>query len=178
MSTFRLMSLAACCALLWGCGSNASEPAPAPVLAEPVAVEAAPAAAPAPDASVLPLVTVHKSPTCGCCTAWQMNIQAAGHPVAVVEQDDLAPLKRALGVPSGMASCHTAMVGEYFIEGHVPAEDVARLLQERPDARGLAVPGMPVGSPGMESPSGFVQPYTVYLINRDGSSTPFSQHGR
>ena len=77
-----------------------------------------------------------------------------------------------------MASCHTAIVGDYFIEGHVPAEDIARLLSEKPDARGLALPGMPLGSPGMESPDGEVEPYTVLLIQRDGSSTPFSQHGR
>lgn len=178
MSCFRLMSLAVFCALLSGCGSAAPEPAPAPAPAAPVAVEVAPAAAPAPSASTLPLVTMHKTPACGCCTAWQTHVEAAGYPVEVVDEADLAPLKQALGVPSSMASCHTAIVGDYFIEGHVPVEDVTRLLSERPDARGLAVPGMPVGSPGMESPSGEVQPYTVYLINRDGSSTPFSQHGR
>lgn len=176
MSRIRMMSVIAGGALLWGCGSTAPEPAPAPPVAEAVA-EVAPAP-PAPTASAFPLMTIHRTPTCGCCGAWQTHVEAAGYAVEVVEEEDLAPLKQALGVPSDMASCHTAIVGDYFIEGHVPAEDIARLLSEKPDARGLALPGMPLGSPGMESPDGEVEPYTVLLIQRDGSSTPFSQHGR
>lgn len=149
------------------------EVAPAPPAAADVAAETAPAA------SLLPMVAVHKSPSCGCCSAWVDHIKQAGYPVEVIDgEEDLTPLKLALGVPAGHGSCHTAIVEGYFIEGHVPAEDVARLLAERPDARGLTVPGMPVGSPGMEVPSGEVQPYTVFLVNQDGSTTPFSEHGR
>ena len=155
-----------------------------------VSPDAAPVASPAPEATVpaasdvapsaplLPGMAVHKSPSCGCCGSWVGHMEKAGYPVEVIAEEDLAPLKQALGVPSAMASCHTAIVEGYFIEGHVPAQDVARLLMERPDARGLAVPGMPVGSPGMEVASGEVEPYTVYLVNRDGSSTPFSEYGR
>lgn len=152
--------------------------------AAPEALAPSPVAAPAPAAaaaaSVAPLarMAVHKSPSCGCCSLWVEHIEQAGYPVEVIHEEDLGPLKAALGVPEGMASCHTAIVEDYFIEGHVPAQDVARLLMERPDARGLVVPGMPVGSPGMEVPSGQVQPYTVYLVNKDGSTTPFSEYGR
>lgn len=169
--------------------ASACSPAAAPDAAPlPAAVTQtpAPAAAPSPAAvagsapavSLLPGLVVHKSPSCGCCSAWVEHIEKAGYPVQVVAQEDRNPLKLAVGVPAGKGSCHTAIVEGYFIEGHVPADDVARLLAERPDARGLTVPGMPVGSPGMEVPSGEVQPYTVFLVNRDGSTTPFSEHGR
>lgn len=143
----------------------AAETATPPVGASPVA----PAA--------LPLVTVHKSPTCGCCTLWVEHLQHAGFPVQVVETDDLAPIKAQLGVPPGRGSCHTAQVAGYFVEGHVPADDIVRLLTERPDARGLALPGMPLGSPGMEVPSGVAEPYTVELVANDGSTSAFSRHG-
>ena len=95
----------------------------------------------------------------------------------VVENDDLGPIKAQVGVPPGRGSCHTAQVDGYFVEGHVPADDIVRLLTERPDARGLALPGMPMGSPGMEVPSGEIQPYTVELVANDGRTTPFSHHG-
>ncbi len=90
----------------------------------------------------------------------------------------LIPIRLAVGVPRGMACCHTAEVEGYFIEGHVPVEDIARLLAGRPDARGLAVPGMPIGSPGMEAPSGEVQPYAVMIVAKDGGVSDFNQHGR
>jgi hypothetical protein len=124
-----------------------------------------------------PAMVVHKSPTCGCCLAWADQMQAAGFEVDLRDVDDVAPIKQALGVPASSASCHTAQVGGYFIEGHVPAADIRRLLEERPDARGLAVPGMPVGSPGMEVPSGARQPYEVLLVHSDGSTTVFARHG-
>ena len=89
----------------------------------------------------------------------------------------MGPIKQRVGVPYAKGSCHTAEVGGYFIEGHVPATDVQRLLAERPDARGLAVPGMPAGSPGMELPDGTVHPYTVELVHRDGSTTGYARHG-
>jgi hypothetical protein len=129
-------------------------------------------------AEPLPLMTVHKSPTCGCCGLWVDQMQGAGFSVNVVPMDDLNPLKIAMGVPPAGGSCHTAIVGGYFIEGHVPAADIQRLLSERPAARGLTVPGMVVGSPGMEVPSGEVQPYTVYLVDLEGNSSPYSHHGR
>ncbi len=127
-------------------------------------------------AGALPLVFVHKSPTCGCCGAWVEHMRSAGFEVEVRDSDDLNPIKKSLGVPADKASCHTAQVGDYFVEGHVPADDVKRLLAEHPDARGLAVPGMPAGSPGMEVPVGQEQPYAVELIGKDGSSLNFASH--
>lgn len=95
-------------------------------------------------------VTVHKTPWCGCCTGWAQHLKRNGFAVTIEESEDLAPVKRLLGVPAHLESCHTAVVEGYVIEGHVPAEAVLRLLAERPDLTGLAVPGMPMGSPGME----------------------------
>jgi hypothetical protein len=125
----------------------------------------------------LPGVTVHKSATCGCCQLWVDRLRGAGFTVEVRNEDNLNEVKQRVGIPYGMGSCHTAEVAGYFVEGHVPIEDVQRLLRERPDARGLTVPGMPAGSPGMEVPSGEVQPYEVLLVARDGSTTVFSRHG-
>lgn len=96
--------------------------------------------------------------------------------VDALDVQDMAAVKDAAGVPEAMASCHTAEVAGYFIEGHVPADDIARLLRERPVAKGLAVPGMPLGSPGMEHPQGIVQPYQVMLIQEDGGSREFSRY--
>ena len=131
-----------------------------------------------PSVDSLPAMTVHKSPSCGCCGLWVDHAKRAGFSVSVVSMNDLNPLKVAMGVPVGGGSCHTAVVGGYFIEGHVPAADIQRLLTEKPKARGLTVPGMVLGSPGMEAPTGDVQPYTVYLVDLDGKSTPFSHHNR
>ncbi len=101
-------------------------------------------------AQALPRIVVTKDPTCGCCTAWADHLRRAGFPVDMVETAEIGRVKARLGVPASLASCHTAEVGAYVIEGHVPAAEIRRLLAERPAARGLAVPGMPVGSPGME----------------------------
>jgi hypothetical protein len=143
-----------------------------------VAAESAAAASTPPPVPVagLPRVRVHKSPTCGCCSAWVQHMQLAGFAVEVVETDDLEPVRKRVGVPVGKASCHTAEVDGYFVEGHVPADDVKRLLRERPAARGLTVPGMPVGSPGMEVPSGETQPYAVLLVGEDGGTSEFARH--
>lgn len=127
-------------------------------------------------AAGLPLALVHKSPSCGCCGLWVKHLEDSGFQVEVRNSDDVNPVKQRLGVPYGKGSCHTAEVGGYFIEGHVPAEDIKRLLAEKPDAKGLVLPGMPMGSPGMESPDGTSQPYTVELVQRDGTTNPFSQH--
>ena len=124
-----------------------------------------------------PSVTVYKSPSCGCCSKWVEHMRKAGFEVAVNDVDNVHPVKMRVGVPPGKGSCHTAEVGGYFLEGHVPASDVKRLLGERPAAKGLAVPGMPIGSPGMEVSDGRTQPYDVELVAKDGSTSRFSRHG-
>ena len=123
------------------------------------------------------LVKVTKNPSCGCCKLWVERLRDAGFQVEVNDVDNLNSVKQRVGLPYGMGSCHTAEVDGYFVEGHVPVEDIKRLLRERPQARGLAVPGMPAGSPGMEVPSGQVQPYDVMLVGRDGNATVYSHHG-
>ncbi|MGY0611774.1 DUF411 domain-containing protein [Luteimonas sp. A501] len=123
------------------------------------------------------LLVVHKNPTCGCCVAWIEHMRGAGFAVEVHDHDDMGPVKDRVGVPYAKGSCHTAEIEGYFVEGHVPADDVKRLLAERPDARGLAVPGMPAGSPGMELPDGTVHPYAVELVQRDGSTIEYARHG-
>lgn len=138
-------------------------------------------AAPAPDEvsrtteTDLPLVTVYKSPTCGCCSEWAGHMEAAGFPVETVDVADLAAVKAEHGIPARFGSCHTAVVDGYAVEGHVPAEDVKRLLAERPAAAGLAVPGMPVGSPGMETPGRTPDRYEVLLVQGD-DATVFARH--
>jgi len=132
------------------------------------------AASPAQD---LPQLVVHKSPTCGCCGKWVDHMRAAGFSVEVHDSDNLGPVKEAVGVPYGKGSCHTAQVAGYFIEGHVPAADVLRLLREKPAAKGLTVPGMPLGSPGMEVASGRVDAYDVLLVHADGTTSIFASHG-
>jgi hypothetical protein len=127
--------------------------------------------------TTLPGITVHKSASCGCCQLWVDRLRDAGFQVKVRNEDNLNDVKQRVGIPYAMGSCHTAEVGGYFVEGHVPMDDIKRLLRERPDAKGLAVPGMPAGSPGMEVPSGQVQPYDVMLVKRDGSTAVFSHHG-
>jgi hypothetical protein len=128
-------------------------------------------------AEALPKLVVHKSPYCGCCEQWVEHMKHAGFDVEVIEVENLGPIKEALGVPAGAGSCHTAEIGGYFVEGHVPAEDIQRLLAERPAAKGLAAPGMPPGSPGMPVPDGQEQPYEVLLIGADGSATVYARHG-
>jgi len=125
----------------------------------------------------MPDVVVYKSASCNCCKVWAQHLRNAGFPVEPRNVDDLNSVKQRVGVPVALGSCHTAEVDGYFIEGHVPAEDIKRLLRERPNAKGLTVPRMPAGSPGMEVPSGEIEPYEVLLVARDGSTTVFSQHG-
>ena len=127
-------------------------------------------------ALALPGVTVYKSPTCGCCAKWVEHMQAAGFEVQTVNQSDVTPKKNELGVPTGVRSCHTATVGDYAIEGHVPAGDVKRLLAEQPGVAGLAVPGMPTGSPGMEMPGRAPQSYQVYAFDSGRATGVFAQH--
>ena len=120
------------------------------------------------------LITVYKTPTCGCCAAWVDHMREHGFRVAVTDVAQLPPVKRTYGVPSDVATCHTGVIGGYFVEGHVPAEDVRRLLRERPDIIGIAVPGMPQGSPGMET--GTVEKYNVVAIGKDGSRKVWATH--
>lgn len=122
-------------------------------------------------AETLPLMTVTKDPNCGCCDGWVDHVRTAGFPVRVVEAEDVDSLKRRLGVPAELASCHTAEVEGYVVEGHVPAASLRRLLDERPDATGLAVPGMPAGSPGMDYPSVTPEHYEVVLFGPSGQTT-------
>lgn len=123
------------------------------------------------------LVTVWKNESCGCCKQWVRHLQQAGFIVEVHNIDNMGPTKERVGIPVAMGSCHTGEVGGYFVEGHVPADDIKRLLRERPNAKGLTVPGMPVGSPGMETDSGQVQPYDVFLVLKDGTTTVYAHHG-
>ena len=120
------------------------------------------------------VVHVYKSATCGCCQKWVDHVRSRGYTVTVENVPDVAPVKRNLGVPSTAQSCHTAVIGNYFVEGHVPAEDIARLLAEHPDIAGLAVPGMPIGSPGMEGPN--AQSYRVLAVHKDGKLDVFAEH--
>lgn len=128
------------------------------------------------EAQAWPVVIVHKSPSCGCCELWVTHLRDAGFAVEVRNEDNLNPIKERVGVPYGKGSCHTAEVAGYFVEGHVPAQDIQRLLAQRPDAKGLVLPGMPAGSPGMEMPDGTQQAYTVELVQRDGTTVAFAQH--
>ena len=122
-----------------------------------------------------PAIHVVKTPTCGCCTDWVTHLRQAGFRVTVANVPDVTPTARRLGVPDDLRSCHTATAGGYAIEGHVPAADIRRLLRERPAAAGLAVPGMPMGSPGMEH-GGHRQPYQTILFTRAGRRTLFARH--
>ena len=119
-----------------------------------------------------PTVTLHKNPSCNCCAAWGKHINAAGFPVTVIDAPDIKALKTQYGVPEDLASCHTAIVDGYVLEGHVPASALVRLLRERPEASGLAVPGMPAGSPGM---GGAPELYEVTLFTR-GSRRSYARY--
>ena len=123
------------------------------------------------------MVEVWKSPTCGCCKDWITHLQANGFQVKVNDVGNTS-VRARLKVPMKLGSCHTALVGRYAIEGHVPAADIHRLLKERPDAIGLAVPGMPLGSPGMDGPAFDNQqdPYDVLLIAQGGSTQVFNSY--
>jgi hypothetical protein len=119
-------------------------------------------------AESLPAMKVTKDPSCGCCGAWVDHIRKAGFAVDVVESPEVNRLKMRLGVPQALASCHTAEIGGYVIEGHVPADAIKRLLAEKPQAKGLAVPGMPIGSPGMEVDGAEDDTYEVVLFGPAG----------
>jgi len=127
--------------------------------------------------AALPPVEVWKEPTCGCCKDWIAHMEASGFKVFVNTGGTQAARQR-LGIPQDMASCHTAKVGGYALEGHVPAKDIKRLLREKPNAIGLAAPGMPIGSPGMDTPAynGKKNPYNVMLIAKNGKHTVYQKY--
>lgn len=122
-------------------------------------------------------VEVYKTVTCGCCALWVEHLEQNGFTARVTEMEDLTPVKKKHGIPAKAASCHTAVVDGYAIEGHVPAADIRRLLKERPAVAGLAVPGMPLGSPGMDFGS-TKQPYDVLTFDKSGATKVFSSYGR
>jgi hypothetical protein len=121
-------------------------------------------------ATGLPRLTVTKDPTCGCCAGWTEHVRAAGFPVEIIETTELNRIKVRLGVPNNLAACHTAEVDGYVIEGHVPAAAIKRLLAERPQVKGLAVPGMPAGSPGMEVEGSEPEIFEVIAFGPNGQS--------
>jgi hypothetical protein len=122
-----------------------------------------------------PVVTVYKSPTCGCCSKWVEHMQGNGFEVKAVDVDDIDLVKKTYGVPPGLGSCHTALVGGYVVEGHVPAQSVSRLIREKPALAGIAVPGMPAGSPGMEVP-GRKDPFSVMSFDKAGKQSVYEKH--
>jgi len=119
-------------------------------------------------------ITVYKSASCGCCAKWVDHVEAAGFRVKVIDVDNLAEVKSMNGITSTLASCHTAIADGYVIEGHVPAADIQRLLEERPSVAGLAVPGMPIGSPGMEGPN--PQSYNVLAFDQNGQVDVYARY--
>lgn len=129
-------------------------------------------------AGAAPRVEVWKNPSCGCCGDWIAHLQAQGFQVKVNEVPDTAPVRARLGIAPQHGSCHTALVGGYALEGHVPAREIRRLLKERPEAVGLAVPGMPIGSPGMDGPEykGQKQAYDVLLLAKGGGASVYARY--
>lgn len=120
-------------------------------------------------------IVVHKSPTCGCCTKWEDHLRAAGFKVVSKQVDDLNKIKTQAGVPDALQSCHTAKVQGYVIEGHVPAASIKKLLAKKPKSvKGLAVPGMPMGSPGMEGP--YTEKYEVISFEKGGKTEVFDKY--
>ncbi|HSH75466.1 MAG TPA: DUF411 domain-containing protein [Longimicrobiales bacterium] len=161
----RRLSTLAALALLAACGNADAAPGGSGSLALTDAADQS-----------LPTVVVYKTATCGCCGGWVEHMRQAGFTVDARDLPGNAELMRVkvdAGVPGAMATCHTAVVDGYVIEGHVPAEQVRRLLEDRPDVAGIAVPGMPIGSPGMEGPA--ARPYQVYAFDHQGGSAVFAE---
>lgn len=123
----------------------------------------------------LSVLKVYKTPSCGCCNAWVEHVKGAGFDVRTIEVADTGPIAAQYAVPRALRSCHTAIVGGYAIEGHVPAREIRRLLEERPGVAGLAVPGMPIGSPGMEMGDRRDR-YQVIAFNRNGQARVFASY--
>ncbi len=174
-SIFRVLVLGTVALTAAGCAKPQPEASGASV-----AVAETPASTPSADAGAtslasaeeLPVVHIYKTPTCGCCAEWVTHIEQAGFQTEVQDLPNVSGVKQRLGVPEDLGSCHTAMVGDYVVEGHVPADAIRRLLSERPQGvAGIAVPGMPMGSPGMEGP--WSDPYDVIAFRRNGQQFVF-----
>ena len=125
-------------------------------------------------AAAKPHLDVYKTPTCGCCSKWVEQMETNGFTAKVTNMTDVGPIKQKNKVPARLESCHTTLVGGYVIEGHVPAADIKRLLKERPAIVGLAAPGMPAGSPGMDVPNS--PSYDVLTFDKAGNTTVFATH--
>jgi len=165
--TRSILSLSAL-ALLAACGGTGTPDESAAASSEPTPVMAAAIA----DAD-LPSIVVYKTAACGCCNGWVEHLQAAGFEVDARNVTDLMSVKRDAGVPVDHSSCHTGLIDGYVVEGHVPADIVKQMLAERPDIAGIAVPGMPVGSPGMEGPG--ARPYEVKAFTRQGATSVYAE---
>jgi hypothetical protein len=151
-------------ALLAACGNAdaaQTESTPEAILASPVVDQS------------LPTVLVYKTETCGCCNGWVEHLRAAGFNVDARNVRDLMSVKTDAGVPGPLVTCHTALVDGYVVEGHVPVDQIKRMLAERPDVAGIAVAGMPIGSPGMEGPN--AQPYQVMAFDRQGRTSVYAE---
>jgi len=121
-------------------------------------------------------ITVYKSSSCGCCAKWLDHVRENGFTPTVHDEEDMDAIKTQLGVPAGVQSCHTALAGRYLIEGHVPAADIKRLLTTQPKVAGLAVPGMPSGTPGMAAPGTRIAGFEVVAFQLDGSTSRFARY--
>lgn len=128
-------------------------------------------------AAAPPPLTVYKTASCGCCRGWITTMARAGYRPKVIVVEDVTPIGKRHGVPFELSSCHLATIGGYVTVGHVPPADVSRLLRERPKALGITVPGMPMGSPGMEMPDGRKEPYQTLLLLPGGKTRVFARHG-
>jgi hypothetical protein len=122
------------------------------------------------------LVEVFKTPTCGCCSQWVEHLRQSGFTVRTTDLNDLTDIKKSRGVPEQVQSCHTAVVNGYVVEGHVPADDIHRMLKEKPAIAGIAVGGMPLGSPGMDFPGTKAQAYNVMSFDKSGATRVFAKH--
>lgn len=177
----RAAALLLVAAVSTSCTSSRAEPeadrTPTAAAAAPTAASVTPTTSPQADApAAAPVIAVYKSPTCGCCGNWVEHVKAAGFAVEVHDVDNLSDIKADAGVPATTRSCHTAIVGGYALEGHVPASTIQRLLREKPAIAGLAVPGMPVGSPGMEVPGQPAARYDVVAFKADGATEVYESH--
>lgn len=170
--------------LVAGCGSGADAGSAdrSSAASAPTADAATPRSGSAPDAPAPATsddpntVVVYKSPTCGCCEGWVEHLEANGFQVEAHDRTDLDQVKDLMGVPRRLRSCHTALVDDYLVEGHVPAATIRRLLADRPEVAGISVPGMPVGSPGMEVPGRPADPYDVLAFDGSGEVQVFEKH--
>ena len=126
-------------------------------------------------AAAYPAIKAYRNPGCGCCEKWAGQLKLAGFEITMEDDPELEKRRTAAGVPADIAGCHTAFMGDYIIEGHVPVDDIKRLITESPVARGLAVPGMPAESPGMEN-GGQPDSFTVFLFKTDGTKTIYAKH--